>query len=129
MALTTEQRTDMQADLGITADEAVFTNDELDRLFTRAGDNYNTAVYLGWRQLMADAAKLYKYTVAQTSVSKDQVFDHVKEMVAFWAEESRTNSNQIAIVGMNPIPTQWKDQPADEDCRNGGRWVRVRCRR
>lgn len=129
MALTTEQRTDMQADLGITADEAVFTNDELDRLFTRAGDDYNTAVYLGWRQLMADAAKLYAYSVAQTKVSKEQVFEHVKEMVAFWAEESRTNSNQVAIVGLNPIPTKWKDQPAEDDtCRNG-QWVRVRCRR
>ena len=129
MALTSDQLSDLQLDLGITDDESVFTNDELERLFTRASEVYNTAVYLGWRALMADAAKLYAYSVAQTKVSKEQVFDHVKAMVEFWQTESRTNSNQVAIVGMNPIPTQWKDRPADENCRNGGRWVRVRCRR
>jgi len=129
MALTSDQLTDLQADLGITDDETVFTDTELERLFTRASEGYNTAVYLGWRQLMADAAKLYKYTVAQTSINKDQVFDHVKAMVEFWATESRTNSNQVAILGVNPIPNIWKDVPGEDyTCRNG-QWVKVRCDR
>jgi len=129
MALTTDQLSDLQLDLGLTSDGSVFTDDELNRLFTRAGEDYNTTVYLGWRALMADAAKLYKYTVAQTSVSKDQVFDHVKDMVAFWQTESRDDGNQVAIVGMNPIPTTWKPAPAEDDTCRQGQWVKVRCYR
>lgn len=128
MALTDSQRGMVQRFLDIGTDETVFTNDELDDLYDSTdfgNSNIKSTVYWGWVILSGSAAKLYAYSVAQTKVSKDQVFDHVKQMVEFWAEESRTNSNQLAIVGMNSIPTRWKDQPADEDtCRNG-QWVRV----
>ena len=109
--LTTTQRADMQADLGISSDEAVFTNDELDRLYTRAESDYDKAVYLAWRQLLADAAKFNDYTAGQTREEKSQVYDHIKDMVAFWKSESTTATNQVRIVGINEIPPRWKDEP------------------
>ena len=109
--LTSTQRTDMQADLGIGTDEAVFTNDELDRLYTRADSDYNEAVYLAWRQLLADAAKFSDYTAGQTREEKSQVYEHIKDMVTFWKGEFTTASNQVRIVGINEIPPRWKDEP------------------
>lgn len=111
MALTYEQLTDLQADLGLTDDQCVFLDDELERLYERAGNDYNTAVYLGWRQIMASTAKFFSYSSWQTSVRKDQVFDHVTKMVEFWQNESKTQANQLRIVGMTEIPPKYKDMP------------------
>lgn len=111
MALTPTQLADMQADLGIDASEAVFTDEELERLFERADESYNTAVYLAWRQLLGASSKYVDYKVAQTSVSKSQAFQQIKDMVAFWGNESRTAANQVRIVGANSVPERFKDEP------------------
>lgn len=86
MALSADQLADFQADLGISSDESVFTDAELNRLYTRAEDDYDTAVALGIRQLMMDAAKLNNYTVGSSSEQKAQVFDHLKAMWEMWSK-------------------------------------------
>ncbi len=101
----------MQADLGISDDETVFTNTELDRLYTRADADYNTAVYLATRQLLANAVKFHDYTAGMTKVQKSQVYDHLKEQVEFWKEEARVADSQMRIVGINQIPPYHKDEP------------------
>ena len=111
MALTADQLADMQGDLGITTDQTVFTDTELNRLFTRASDDYNTAVYLGWRQLLGDTAKFFNYTAGHTRVEREKVFEHVKAMVEFWKGEARTAANQLKILGLTEIPPRWKDDP------------------
>lgn len=115
MALDANQLADMQGDLGITDDESVFTDTELNRLYDRAGSDYNTAVYLGFRQLMADASKFFTYSAGQTKVEKAQLFEHVKAMVEFWKAESRTAANQVRILGLNEVPPRHKDEPSDSD--------------
>lgn len=113
MALTTEQLGDFQGDLGIGSDEAVFTDAELERLFQRAGENYSTAVYMAWRQLLAASTKYIDYQVAQTKESRSQIYAHIKEMVAHWEEEAKesTNAQGVAILGLNEVPTRWKEEP------------------
>lgn len=112
MALTAAQLADMQGDLGIAADEAVFTDEELDRLYERADSDYNTAVYLGFRQILAQAAKFHNYTVGQTRVERKQMFDHLRDLTRFWQEEAENaGGNQVIIVAQNPIPPKWKDSP------------------
>jgi len=115
MALTTDQLADFQADLGVDDSEAVFTDVELNRLFDRAESDYNTAVFLAWRQLLAAATKYIDYRVAQTEEKRAQVFAHIQKMVVFWAEESRTAANQMKIVGMADVPTRRKEEPAQAD--------------
>lgn len=112
-SLTSDQRGDIQGDLGIGSDETVFTNGELDRLYTRAGSDYNTAVYLAYRQLLANANKFHDYTAGQTKVQKSQVRDHLKEMVEFWKQEARVAGDQVKVVGMNRIPPYHKDRPGE----------------
>lgn len=116
MALSPEQTLDMLADLAAGAIGDVFSQVELDRLYTRAGDDYNLAVYMGWRQIAGDASRWVNYKVAQTQVDRGAAFDHIAKMLAFWADESRTSANQLAIVGMRGIPTRHKPRPADDYC-------------
>lgn len=125
--LTAAQTTDMLADLGAGALNDVFTQVELQQLFDRAESDYNTAVYYGWRQILANSASWVDYRVAQTSVSRSQAFDHIRTMLAFWQDESRTNANQVAVLGMNGVPTKLKPRPADDCSPSGyvrrGRWI------
>ena len=111
MALTATQRLDMQGDLAIGAAEDVFTNDELDRLYERAGNAYNLAVYYACRQLMMDAAKFYDYTIANASVKRSQLLKQLKDMTEFWQGEAQGKANQVMIVGGLRIPPQRSDYP------------------
>lgn len=88
MSLTTAQRTDMQADLGISNDQAVFTNAELDRLYERASSDYELAMCYALDQLLMDAAKLNDYTAGASSEKKSQVFDHLKDVRAAWGQRA-----------------------------------------
>ncbi len=117
MALTTEQLADFQGDLGIDDSEAVFTDAELERLFQRAGEVYPTAVWYAWRQLMAASTKYIDYKVAQTEEKRSQVYQHIKEMVAYWGDESAkaTNDKGVRIVGLTEIPPRRKEEPATMD--------------
>ncbi len=113
MALTSEQLTDFQSDLGISDDEQVFTDAELERLFARAGEVYESAVYMAWRQIFAQATKYIDYKVAQTEEKRSQVWDHIKAMMAHWkAEADAASGVQGAMfVGLNVIPTRAKEEP------------------
>lgn len=113
MALTTEQLADFQADLGLDDSETVFTDAELERLFQRAGEVYETAVYRAWCQLLAASAKYIDYRVAQTEEKRSQAYAHIKEMVAHWKAESDAVSNAqgVMIAGLTEVPPRWKEEP------------------
>lgn len=81
--LSNDQLNDFRADLDIPADK-VFTNTELNRLYNRAEGNYEYAVALGWRQMLADAAKKTDYKAAQSGETLSQMFDHIKYMIEYW---------------------------------------------
>lgn len=114
MALSSDQLADMQGDLGITDDETVFTDEELERLFTRAQEIYPLAVYFGFRQLMAQANKLRDYAQAMTKESLSQVRRQLYESMVLWKEEARIASNQLRIVGGLSVPPRVKDEPTTD---------------
>lgn len=101
----------MQADLGISADGSVFTDAELNRLYTRADDDYAGAVVLAIRQLTMNAAKLNDYTAGETSEKKSQVFQNLKTMLSYWEEQAQANV-QVKIVGMSYVPPADRDKPS-----------------
>ena len=106
--LDADQLLDFREDVG--DDCTVFTDPELHRLYTRASGNYNKAVYLAYRQILTNAAKLHDYTLAQSSERRSQVFDHLKTMLAIWDADSRS-TQQIKFVGSRVVPTREKDEP------------------
>lgn len=126
--LTAAQIADMQGDLAIGDDESVFTNDELQRLYVRASEDYNTAVYYAYRQILASKVVAWTdYQVAQTKVSASQAFANLKTLVAEWQKTANTPTNQVKIVGANPVPTTHKPKPTDEYPRSWPyRWSRWR---
>jgi hypothetical protein len=110
-ALTSDERSDLQGDLGISANQTVFTDNELDRLYTRADGDYGLTVYYAYRQLLADANKFFDYTAGMTSVRKSQVRDHIKDMLTFWKDEARGSASQVRMVGLVEVPPRTKDEP------------------
>lgn len=117
MALTADQLSDFQADLGIDDSEQVFTDAELERLYTRSEENYATAVYMAWRQLLAASTKYIDYKVAQTEEKRSQVHQHIKDMVTHWQTEAEksTNAQGVKMVGLTEIPPRRKEEPAEAD--------------
>lgn len=98
---------DLQGDLGIDASQTVFTDAELERLYTRANSNQDLAVYYGFRQLLASANKFFDYTAGLTTEKRSQVRAQLKESCEMWLEEV----NQVASLGAVGVPTQNKSKP------------------
>ena len=88
MALTADQIGDLQRDLGIGTTGAVFTDAELNRLFERAGSDYDLTVVYALRQLLVDAAKLNDYTAGASTEKKSQVFKQIQEMLKVWSVQA-----------------------------------------
>ena len=93
MALTATQLTDLQKDIGIGSDEAIFTDDELNRLHSRASGDYALTVAYALRQLLVDAARLNDYVeyaggAVAAREAKSQVFAHLKQMYDLYAAEA-----------------------------------------
>lgn len=86
--LNNDQLADLQGDLGIRDDEAVFTNAELNRLYTRAGGDYETTVAYAYRQLWATALKFTKYTQGRSSEDKTAIRDALKDATLYWENKA-----------------------------------------
>jgi len=111
MALSSDQLTDFRGDIG--DDGTVFTDDELNRLYTRSGSVYSEAVVLAIRQLLASAVKLHDYRIAQSAESMSQVYDHLEKLLDRWEKiaNSEEPKSQVRVVGMRGIPPRDKDEP------------------
>lgn len=110
--LTSTLRADLQADLAIGSSEAVFTNDELDRLYTRADGDYEKTIVLAMRQLMQNASKFNDYTAGQTSEKKSQIRDNLQKNLKYYEDTVIGGATQFKIVAMRSVPTKHKDKPS-----------------
>lgn len=108
--LSAAQLLDFRADIG--DDGTVFTEDELNRHFTRASSDYNSAVVLALQQLLINASKRHDYSLAQSSESKSQVYKQIKDALTYWKSEAETRQ-QVKMVGMRSVPPRVKDSPDD----------------
>ncbi|MCS7003095.1 MAG: hypothetical protein NZ518_09635 [Dehalococcoidia bacterium] len=114
--LTAQQQADIRADLGIPAnDQTVFTDAEFNRLYERAGGDYNQTVVLALRQLLADAAKRNSYTAGQTSEKLDELFKNLYQLLDYYETRVLQGSKQIKIVGSRPVPYEHHDLPYSRD--------------
>lgn len=108
--LTTTDRWYVQKMTGIGTDESVFTNDELDDLYTLADGDREATLLLVLRSLLADSFKLHDYRIAQSAESLSQVYKQLSDLVAYY-EGKVTASQQVRIVGMRAVPPRTKDVP------------------
>jgi hypothetical protein len=102
VALTTDQLEDFYFDLGLSYG-SVFTTDEANRCYTRAGGDYDKALVYAVRALRADAAKLHDYRAATASESLSQVFRQLGDLLK--DVEARAGMGgavlQIGNIGLN----------------------------
>ncbi len=113
--LTADQITDMQGDLGITNDQTVFTDAELQRFYVRAEGSYPKAMVFALRQLLANKAKLRDYGTGLSYEKESQVYDHVKGLLSVWQAEDDSEDagggNQVKVVGVRLQPRRDRDKP------------------
>ncbi len=109
--LSSDELTDLRGDIGDTGTAQAFADDELQRLFTRAGEDYETTVLLALRQLLGNAWKLHNYQQNQSSESRKQVFDNLKSMVAYWEGIVGSSKTQAKIIGRRSVPPVKKVKP------------------
>lgn len=89
---TTEQRTEFRRRIGDNNSSAeVFTDPEIDDLYTEAAQTYSTAlligyyaVVLGLEWLLADAAKLTTYKQNNSTENQSDIFKHLKQLLDLW---------------------------------------------
>jgi hypothetical protein len=129
MPLSDAQLSDLRSDLGLPAAPGVFTDDELQRNYTRAGESYLGARIITRYQLLSDAAKRNDYTIGQTSERASQVFAMLwKLQEKDEADYEVENGGNLAqIVALRPVPTTRNADRPDEVYnpawrRRGYRW-------
>lgn len=109
--LDSTDRTYVQQMTGIGSAEAVYSNEALDAFYTRAESDLDQTIVYVLRGLMADAAKLYDYRVAQSAESQSQVFKQLKESLLYWEDRVTRAGRQVKLIGMTPVPPHWKRSP------------------
>jgi hypothetical protein len=107
--LTSSQLSDLRADLG-DVPTTTFTDDELNRLYTRAESDYIQTIVLALRQMLANANKFHDYTAGEDKVTKSQVRAHLKDTLLYY--EGKSGSQQVQIVAMRSVPPRDKDEPS-----------------
>lgn len=109
--LSDTDRTYVQQMTGIGTAGTLFSDAVLDAFYTRAEGNVEQTIVTVLRALMADAAKLYDYRIAQTGESQSQVFAQLQKTLLYWEDRVARAGRQVKIVGMTAVPPRRKDQP------------------
>lgn len=110
MPLTADQISDFRADIGDNPSNPVFTDDELNRLYTRASESYEVAVVYAIEQLMANATKLTKYSIGQVSQDSNQVFENLKKLRELWKSKVQ-EKKQFLLLSFRAEPPSDSDYP------------------
>lgn len=122
MSITADQLADLQADAAIGDDEAVFTDEELERIWERVGGasdettQHNAALALIYRQLLANATKLHDWKAGASEEELSQVYEHLKDMYAMYApslDEALSLSTQFTVSSWKAQAHQTRTFPPD----------------
>jgi len=84
ITLTADQLADLRQDIDDDGTPPAFSDAQLNRNYVRAGGNYDLTVVYTLRQLLASNARMHAYSMGQSSESLDQVYEHVKGLLAMW---------------------------------------------
>jgi mannitol-1-phosphate/altronate dehydrogenase len=101
--LTTEQLSDLRADIGDQQSPHAFTDAELQRNFQRRGEHYQKTLILCLEQLLTNTAKFYKFVSGFTRQEQDQIFDNLAKILKL-QRDNLSQSNQVILAGLSVIP-------------------------
>lgn len=80
---TGDQLSDLRADLADTAASPAFSDDEIARLWQRAGGRHERTLYLAVRQLLMQANRFHDYALGQGTVDRkeSQIRANLRDML------------------------------------------------
>ena len=110
-AITAADRTYIRRHVGDTAVTPLWWDSDLDDIWTECGESRAAVIVDCLEELLANAAKFNDYTIGQTSEKKQQVFENLQRMVAYWEKEVRSGV-QYKMVGLAAVPERSKDAPS-----------------
>lgn len=110
-AITADDRNYIRRKVGDTGATLLFSDSDLADIWTDAGEDRQQAILECLQELMINAAKFNDYTIGQTSEKKQQVFENLQRMVAYWEKEVRSGV-QYKMVGLAAVPERSKDAPS-----------------
>lgn len=95
------------------AQETVFSDDELQDIWTEQGGNWNKSILAAFEELLGNAYRFSEYTRNETTEKRNQIFQNLKYMAAYWQGkvDKSANSQQVRIVGLKPVPRPMVDEP------------------
>jgi hypothetical protein len=103
----------VQTQTGIGSDGDVFTDDQLNILYTLAGSDVTETILMVLRAIAADTAKLTDYRIAQSAESLSQAHKHIKDLMDYWEEQAQTGAQQVALTSFRTIPPVERKKPSD----------------
>lgn len=110
--MTATQQSDIRADLAIAdAAQTPFSDAEFNRLYTRAGADYNYTVVLAIRQLLVDSAKRNSYRTGQTAEETEQIFENLMKLAVYWQDVVAQGGRQVGMTGALPVPPRPREVP------------------
>lgn len=114
---TTEQLADLRADLADTAVSPAFSDDDLARLWQRAGGRHERTCYLATRQLLMQANRFHDYMYGQgaTDQKASQVRANLKDMLAVFAAAGGASATSAAGIGSIRLTTATTVCDDDDD--------------
>lgn len=101
----------LRSDLDDLGGDPVFSEDELDALYTSANEVYAQTVVLAINRLLMNAAKLEDYTKAHEQLKGQDVFNRLKDLQALWLDEAKRTETQLAIAGLQTTPRRDRIYP------------------
>ena len=111
MGLSNNQLKDMRGDIGITETPAVFGDEELNRLYERANNNFEAAVVLALEQILASAVKFHNYTANATKEDEGQIFENLKEVWEMKKARLKGTKSQFKLVKIKGGSARTMEKP------------------
>jgi|GEM_PF-2140718 len=110
--LTETQLASLRRKVGDSAG-TVWTEEELNAIYTEAGSDLNEAIAICYEELMANAVKFADYTQNESSEKRSQIFSNLGKMATYYRGLSSQSQVSARIVGMKQRPPHNKRKPGD----------------
>ena len=98
MALTSSQRDRIRRLIGDTGSTQVFTDTELDTIYSDVGEDLMSAVVECLDVLAADAAKRVTYRQGQSFQDDNKLFEHLEWLRAKYAKRAKSGKGRIGTI-------------------------------
>lgn len=100
MALTSSQRDRIRRLIGDTGSTQVFSDTELDAIYSDVGEDLMSTVVECLDALAADAAKRVTYRQGQSFQDDNKLFEHLERLRAKYAKRAKSGKGRIGTIPM-----------------------------